>query len=66
MGYAIQWFTFATILGLGYPFFIRKQERSELKKELTKQNQVMKKQPEIGTNYTKSEPLVSSKDTEQA
>jgi surfeit locus 1 family protein len=26
MGYAIQWFTFATILGLGYPFFIRRQE----------------------------------------
>lgn len=66
MGYAIQWFTFATILGLGYPFFIRKQERSELKKELTKQNRVMKKQPEIRTNYTKSESLVSSKDTEQA
>ncbi len=27
MGYAIQWFTFAAILGLGYPFFIRRQER---------------------------------------
>ena len=26
MGYAIQWFTFAAILGFGYPFFIRKQE----------------------------------------
>jgi surfeit locus 1 family protein len=25
-GYAMQWFTFATILLLGYPFFIRKQE----------------------------------------
>lgn len=25
--YAIQWFTFAAILGLGYPFFIRRQER---------------------------------------
>jgi surfeit locus 1 family protein len=25
-GYALQWFTFATILILGYPFFIRKQE----------------------------------------
>jgi surfeit locus 1 family protein len=24
--YAIQWFTFAAILGLGYPFFIRRQE----------------------------------------
>jgi surfeit locus 1 family protein len=27
-GYALQWFTFATILFLGYPFFIRKQETS--------------------------------------
>ncbi len=24
-GYAVQWFSFAAILGLGYPFFIRKQ-----------------------------------------
>ena len=27
-GYALQWFTFATILFLGYPFFLRKQEAS--------------------------------------
>lgn len=26
LGYAIQWFTFAAVLGLGYPFFIRRQE----------------------------------------
>lgn len=26
LGYALQWFTFATILGLGYPFYIRKEE----------------------------------------
>jgi surfeit locus 1 family protein len=25
-GYALQWFTFATILFMGYPFFLRKQE----------------------------------------
>jgi surfeit locus 1 family protein len=25
-GYALQWFTFATILFLGYPFYVRKQE----------------------------------------
>ena len=25
MGYAIQWFFFASLLGLGYPFFVRKQ-----------------------------------------
>jgi len=27
LGYAIQWFTFAAILGLGYPFFIQRQEK---------------------------------------
>ena len=27
-GYALQWFTFATILFVGYPFFVRKQESS--------------------------------------
>jgi surfeit locus 1 family protein len=27
LGYAMQWFTFAAILGLGYPFFVRKQLR---------------------------------------
>jgi surfeit locus 1 family protein len=27
LGYAIQWFTFAALLGLGYPFFVRRQER---------------------------------------
>lgn len=27
MGYALQWFTFATILFVGYPFFLRKQEK---------------------------------------
>lgn len=26
-GYAVQWFTFATILFVGYPFFLRKQEK---------------------------------------
>lgn len=26
-GYALQWFTFAAILGMGYPFFIQRQER---------------------------------------
>jgi surfeit locus 1 family protein len=26
MGYALQWFTFATILFAGYPFYLRKQE----------------------------------------
>jgi len=25
-GYALQWFTFATILFAGYPFYLRKQE----------------------------------------
>jgi surfeit locus 1 family protein len=26
LGYAIQWFAMAAILGFGYPFFIRRQE----------------------------------------
>ena len=25
-GYALQWFTFASILFIGYPFYLRKQE----------------------------------------
>jgi cytochrome oxidase assembly protein ShyY1 len=25
-GYALQWFAFATILFVGYPFFLKKQE----------------------------------------
>jgi surfeit locus 1 family protein len=29
-GYALQWFTFATILFVGYPFFIRKQESASV------------------------------------
>jgi surfeit locus 1 family protein len=37
MGYAIQWFTFAAILGIGYPFFIRRKEREALKKGYPKQ-----------------------------
>jgi surfeit locus 1 family protein len=28
MGYALQWFTFATLLFVGYPFYLRKQEKS--------------------------------------
>ncbi|TLN17845.1 hypothetical protein FDZ74_07285 [bacterium] len=32
MGYAMQWFTFAAILGLGYPFFVRKQLRQSSKR----------------------------------
>jgi len=31
MGYAVQWFSFAAILGLGYPFFIRNQLASREK-----------------------------------
>jgi len=29
MGYAIQWFTYATILVLGYPFYVRKQVKEQ-------------------------------------
>lgn len=31
MSYALQWFSFAIILGVGYPFFIRKREESRKK-----------------------------------
>ncbi len=27
LGYAFQWFAFAAILGIGYPFYVRKEER---------------------------------------
>ena len=30
MGYAIQWFIFASILGMGYPFFVRRQIHREI------------------------------------
>ncbi|HLA98723.1 MAG TPA: SURF1 family protein [Anaerolineales bacterium] len=30
LSYALQWFSFAAILGIGYPFFIRRQERRYL------------------------------------
>jgi surfeit locus 1 family protein len=33
LGYAIQWFTFATVLGAGYPFFIRRKLRQPVKNE---------------------------------
>jgi surfeit locus 1 family protein len=36
MGYALQWFLFASILGFGYPFFIRSTEqRKKLEQEST-------------------------------
>jgi len=34
MGYALQWFTFAAILGLGYPFFLRRQLGRHSKKDV--------------------------------
>lgn len=38
LGYAFQWFTFAALLGIGYPFFIRRQEqRSKYSRELKSQ-----------------------------
>jgi surfeit locus 1 family protein len=32
LGYAGQWFTYAALLALGYPFFVRKQERPEVER----------------------------------
>lgn len=34
LGYAIQWFVFALILGAGYPFFVRKETSGESKGEI--------------------------------
>ena len=36
LGYAIQWFAFATILGAGYPFFIQRQEAKRVEEKKTK------------------------------
>ena len=33
MGYAIQWFTFAAVLGLGFPLFIRRQQSQTIDPE---------------------------------
>ena len=32
-GYALQWFIFASLLGLGYPFFVRKQVREKTREK---------------------------------
>jgi surfeit locus 1 family protein len=37
MGYALQWFGFALLLGIGYPFYIRRQESQPGKKQLVSQ-----------------------------
>ena len=37
MGYALQWFAFAAVLGIGYPFYIRRQEALPVKKQLISQ-----------------------------
>jgi surfeit locus 1 family protein len=29
LGYAIQWFIFAAILGIGYPIYVRREEKFE-------------------------------------
>lgn len=44
MGYALQWFTFAALLGVGYPFYVRKQQ----KREPGRKN----KHPEHETSYS--------------
>jgi surfeit locus 1 family protein len=44
LSYAIQWFTFAAILGMGYPFFIRKQEKNETNPARARPDQETEKQ----------------------
>ena len=46
-GYALQWFTFATILGLGYPFFVRRQ-LSRQTRQAENQAEAISGQTEIG------------------
>lgn len=38
MGYALQWFMFAAILGIGYPFYIQRQEKNRLLTKLEDKN----------------------------
>lgn len=38
LGYAIQWFIFAAILGIGYPFFIKRQDSRRQKEQKTDEN----------------------------
>jgi surfeit locus 1 family protein len=44
MGYALQWFSFATILALGYPFFVRKQLADSLRNQMIKDQKWAKDQ----------------------
>jgi surfeit locus 1 family protein len=30
LGYALQWFTFAAILGIGYPFYVRRERKRQV------------------------------------
>ncbi len=32
LGYAIQWFSFALLLGIGYPFYVRNMQRAQVKR----------------------------------
>lgn len=48
MGYAIQWFIFASILGLGYPFFVRRQELRV--QEQGRNTEVRRMQPQMNAN----------------
>lgn len=38
LGYAFQWFIFASILGIGYPFFVRREEGRRPVEEIQKKN----------------------------
>ena len=41
LGYALQWFTFAAVLGIGYPFYIRREEPTGVSlKDQSKEMQV--------------------------
>ena len=53
-GYALQWFTFATILGLGYPFFVRRQLNRQFR-QAEAQPEVISGQSEVGRGSWKDE-----------
>jgi surfeit locus 1 family protein len=50
LGYAIQWFVFAAILGIGYPFYIRKEGLAPKERGITTETQ-SKESPEATSRH---------------
>lgn len=45
LGYAVQWFIFAGLLGVGYPFFIRREELRQPPRALTSKRPYLDRRP---------------------